>query len=81
MARIVVIAVSGTLLAGCSGSNRVEDIVPAWANTPPRAGSPSVARKDRSEGRRSAEVEPRSRVEPEPPQEARKPAAQSDSEE
>ena len=35
MVRIVVMSVLAALLAACSGSSRVEDIVPAWANTPP----------------------------------------------
>jgi hypothetical protein len=46
MMRIVIWLLFGTLLAACSGSNRVEDIVPAWANTPPsRPAAPYVTRK------------------------------------
>ncbi len=34
MVRISLLTISATLLlVGCSGSSRVEDIVPAWANS------------------------------------------------
>jgi hypothetical protein len=36
MVRIAVVAILSALLANCSGSNRVADIVPEWANTQPR---------------------------------------------
>jgi hypothetical protein len=36
MMRIVALLIFAALLAACSGSNRVEDFVPGWANTPPR---------------------------------------------
>jgi hypothetical protein len=45
MLRIVVISVLTALLAACSGSSRVEDIVPAWANTPPHPATQYSARK------------------------------------
>ncbi len=38
------------LLAACSGSNRVEDLVPAWANMPPRPTPQYAARKNHLEG-------------------------------
>ena len=34
MMRILVISILSVLLASCSGSSRLEDIVPDWANTP-----------------------------------------------
>jgi hypothetical protein len=81
MVRIVVIAAFGTLLAGCSGSNRVENILPAWANTSPRAGAQPASRQNRSDGRSSPELEQRNRQDPGPPQEAKKPVVESGSEE
>jgi hypothetical protein len=35
MIRIALVFSFGTLLAACSGSSRVENILPGWANTPP----------------------------------------------
>jgi hypothetical protein len=58
MMRIVVLLIFGTLLAACSASNRVEDIVPAWANTPPRPTPQYVARKNRLEGQSKPDAEP-----------------------
>jgi hypothetical protein len=44
--RIAVWLIFGTLLVACSGSNRVEHIVPVWANTPPpRPAAQYVTRK------------------------------------
>jgi hypothetical protein len=63
MVRIAAIAALGTLLVACSGSNRAEDILPAWANTPPRAGGEPAARKNRSESRTGPDGEQRSRPE------------------
>ena len=50
MMRILVLSICGTLLAACSGSNRVEDLVPAWANMPPRQTPQYAARKNHLEG-------------------------------
>jgi hypothetical protein len=58
MTRIVVLSILGTLLAACSGSNRVEDIVPAWANTPPRPATQYVAQKKQLERPSKPDAEP-----------------------
>jgi hypothetical protein len=58
-----------TLLAACSGSDRVEHIVPAWANSPPPT-SRYQARKDRGpspEGQPQTVAEPREPPKPNPP--------------
>jgi hypothetical protein len=68
--RLVVAVTFATLLVACSGSNRVEDIVPAWANTPPPGPSPQYT------ARKQERAKP-----PAAPQEAKKPEAQSPSEE
>jgi hypothetical protein len=51
MMRIVISLLMGTLLAACSGSNRVEDILPAWANTPQSPATQYVAHKKHVEAR------------------------------
>jgi hypothetical protein len=81
MMRILVVAIFGAMLASCSGSNRVEDIVPAWANTPPRRPATQYAApKNHSEGRGTLAAEPRGTPEAEP-QGAKKPEGQSPAEE
>ncbi len=81
MMRIVALLIFGALLAACSGSNRLEDIVPGWANTPPRRPATQYAApKNQLEGRGTLEVEPRGAPEAEP-QEAKKAEIQSPSEE
>jgi hypothetical protein len=67
--RIVAILVFTALLAGCSASSRLEDVVPAWANTPP----PHAARRNQPEGRSAVAAEPKPAAEAQ--SEARKPAA------
>jgi hypothetical protein len=48
--RVIAVFVLAALLAACSGSDRVEHIVPAWANTPPRAAPHyAAARNSRAE--------------------------------
>src|SRR5262245_65078342 len=49
-----------TLLAACSGSSRVEHVVPAWANTPTRPAPQFEAGKGRADerGKRDAEPQP-----------------------
>src|SRR5262249_13568386 len=37
MLRILVVSILSALLAGCSGSSRLEEIVRDWANTRPRS--------------------------------------------
>jgi hypothetical protein len=66
--RLVAISILAALLAGCSASSRVEDIVPAWANTPPHA-----ARRNQLDGRGAVAAEPKPAVEA--PSDARKPTA------
>jgi hypothetical protein len=81
MMRIGALLIFAALLAACSGSNRVEDIVPGWANTPPRRPATQYAApKNHLEGRGTLEAQPRSTPEAEP-QEAKKAEVQSPSEE
>jgi hypothetical protein len=81
MMRIVALLIFGALLAACSGSSRVEDIVPGWANTPPRRPATQYAApKNHLEGRGTLAAEPRGTPEVEP-QEAKKAEVQSPSEE
>jgi hypothetical protein len=97
MLRILVVWILSALLAGCSGSSRLEEIVPDWANAPPRRDATQYAApKNQSRGRASLAAEPRvtPAVDPrstpaaEPratpaaePQEAKKTEGQSPSEE
>jgi hypothetical protein len=72
--RIVAILVFTALLAGCSASSRVEDVVPAWANTPPpHPATQHAARRNQPEGRSAVAAEPKPAAEAQ--SEARKPAA------
>jgi hypothetical protein len=81
MMRIVALLIFGALLGACSGSNRVEAIVPGWANTPPRRPATQYAApKNHLEGRGTLEAQPRSTPEAEP-KEAKKAEIQSPSEE
>jgi hypothetical protein len=97
MLRILVVWILSALLAGCSGSSRLEEIVPDWANAPPRREATQYAApKNQSRGRASLAVEqrgtpavdPRTTPAAEPratpaaePQEAKKTEGQSPSEE
>ena len=97
MLRILVVWILGALLAGCSGSSRLEEIVPDWANAPPRRDATQYAApKNQSRGRASLAAEPRATPAVEPratpaaeprgtpaaePQEAKKTEGQSPSEE
>jgi len=97
MLRILVVWILSALLAACSGSSRLEEIVPDWANAPPRRDPTQYAApKNQSRGRASlaAEqrgtpaVDPRTTPAAEPratpaaePQEAKKTEGQSPSEE
>ena len=97
MLRILVAWILSALLAACSGSSRLEEIVPDWANAPPRRDATQYAApKNQSRGRASlaAEqrgtpaVDPRTTPVAEPraapaaePQEAKKTEGQSPSEE
>jgi hypothetical protein len=62
------------------GSNRVEDIVPTWANTPPRPATQYTARKNHLESCGTLEAEPRTTPAAEP-QQANKPEVQNPVEE
>jgi hypothetical protein len=81
MMRILVVAIFGALLASCSGSNRVEDLVPAWANTPPRRPATQYAApKNHLEGRGTVAAESHRTPEAEP-EGAKKAEVQSPAEE
>ena len=80
MGPVVALLIFGTLLAACSGSNRAEGIVPAWANTTPPRAAQYVADKNHVEGRSQPDARPQQapRAEQAPrPQEAEKPVARS----
>jgi len=55
---VVAVLMVATLLAACSGSSRVEHVVPAWANTPTRPAPQVVAGKPRPDDRGTREPEP-----------------------
>src|SRR5260370_35780777 len=60
MLRILVAWILSALLAGCSGSSRLEEIVPDWANAPPRhEATQYAAPKNQSRGRASVAAEQR----------------------
>jgi len=72
MIRLAALLIFGTVLTACSGSNRVADFVPAWANTAPRGGALQYeAREKRVEGRSNPDAEPQGAKKPEarPPEE------------
>ena len=64
MTRIVALLIFGSVLAACSGSSRIEDIVPSRAgglskDTLPRSGTArSEAQEKRLEGRSKSDTEP-----------------------
>jgi hypothetical protein len=81
MMRILVVSIFGALLASCSGSSRVEDLL--RANAPPHPAAQYPARKSTLDNRNSPNTEagtPAKAAEAEP-QEAPKSTAQSLSEE
>jgi hypothetical protein len=89
--RLAAILVFTALLAGCSGSSRVEDVLPAWANTPPpHPATQHAARRNQPEGRGTVAAEPRAAAQAQseprtpaaaPEQPAKKPDSQNASEE
>jgi len=97
MLRILVVGILSALLANCSGSSRLEEIVPDWANTPPRHPTAQYAApRNQSQGRTTLAAEPRATPAAEPrgapaaeprgapaaePQETKKTEGQSPSEE
>jgi hypothetical protein len=79
--RIVAAFIFAALLAACSGSNRVEGVVPTWANTPPAHPTmQSPARRNHLEGR-GPPAEPPAKAPAQPQQEPKKPQLQNPSEE
>ena len=94
MLRILVVGILSALLANCSGSSRLEEIVPNWANTPPRHPTAQYAAPKNqrttlaAEPRATPAAEPRGAPAAEPrgapaaePQETKKTQGQSPSEE
>jgi hypothetical protein len=72
--RLMAIFLFAALLAGCSGSSRVEDVVPAWANTPPpHSTTQHAARRSQPENRGTIATEPKAAAQAQ--SEARTPAA------
>ena len=73
MMRIVAVFIFTALLAACSGSDRIEGIVPGWANTSPHTTTQYTARKNHLDGgaARAAEAPAKPAAEPQP--EAKKP--------
>jgi hypothetical protein len=70
------------LLAACSGSNRVEGVIPSWANTPPAHPTmQSTARRNHLESRAPAAESPAKAPAQPQHEEAKKPPPQSPSEE
>ena len=57
---VVAVLIVATLLAACSGSSRVEHVVPAWANTPTRPAPQFAAGagKTRADDRGKSDAEP-----------------------
>ena len=78
MLRILVVSIFGALLASCSGSSRVEDLL--RANAPPYPTTQYTARKSTLGNRSSPNTEAGTTAKAEP-QEAPKSTAQSPSEE
>jgi hypothetical protein len=78
MMRILVVSIFGALLASCSGSSRVEDLL--RAKSPPHPAAQYTARKNTLDKRSSPNTEAGTTAKAEP-QEAPKSTAQSLSEE
>jgi hypothetical protein len=78
---VAALSVLASLLAACSGSNRVEGVVPSWANTPPAHPTmQSTVRRNHLEGR-GPPTEPPAKAPAQPQQEPKKPQLQNPSEE
>ena len=81
MVRISLLTIYATLLlVGCSGSSRVEDIVPAWANTPPPSSTRYIAQRQQREARGTPDAKPQEDArsqEATAPQQEEKPVARS----
>jgi hypothetical protein len=72
---LVAIIFAALLLGACSGSSRVEHVVPAWAN--PGAGSQHVARKPAPDADNKPVPEPQPTTQPAVPQPAAQPAVRT----
>jgi hypothetical protein len=59
MVHISLLTIFATLLlVGCSGSSRVEDIVPAWANTQPPSSTRYIAQRRQREAPGAPDAKP-----------------------
>jgi len=81
MPRIAAIALLATLLAACSASSRVDELLPARANTPARPAMQSAAQKNPPAARATVNAEPRTQPAAAPQHEANKVTAQNAAEE
>ena len=72
---LVAIIFAALLLGACSGSSRVEHVVPAWAN--PGPASQHVGRKPPPEANSRAIAEPQPTAQPAAPQPAAQPAVRA----
>jgi hypothetical protein len=81
MMRIVAASTFAALLAACSGSDRVEGVVPAWANPPPQSAVEYSARRTHVEAGAAHNPVPAGKPATGPQPEAKKPEPQSSSEE
>ncbi len=57
MMRLVALSIAVIALAGCSGSGRVANVVPSWANTPQRL-EPSQAQNETPRARSEPQNKP-----------------------
>lgn len=80
MVRVALLLAGGILLTACSGSNRVEDILPAWANSPPSSATYYVTQRRHAEARSNPDALPQAEARtqgPPGPPEAEKPVTRS----
>jgi PBP1b-binding outer membrane lipoprotein LpoB len=75
MRALIAAIFAALLLSACSGSSRVEHVVPAWANT--RPASPYAARKPAPEADSKPAAEPQPAAQPAAPPPAAQPAARN----
>src|SRR5262249_55611647 len=77
MMRIAAVLIFTALLAACSGSDRIEGIVPGWANTPSHAPVQYTSRRSQSDGGAARAAETPVKPAAEPQSEAKKPIQNS----
>jgi hypothetical protein len=80
MVRVALLLGGGILLTACSGSNRAEDILPAWANSPPSSATHYVTQRRHAEARSKPDTLPQAEAQtqgPPGPPEAEKPVTRS----